>query len=154
MTFEEVKEFAAIYHHKFVVLKFMNNIIQDLMWRAEQHDMSKFDEQEFKTLVALIADIQKHPYGTPEHEEMRKKYAAEFAIHHSKNRHHPEHFKNGVEEMNLMDLLEMLCDWKAASMRQESGGNIENSLKIGAEKYNIPPVLLKILENTAKACKM
>ncbi len=153
MILEEVKEFAAIYHHKFIVLKFMNNIIQELMLRAEQHDQSKFNEDEFKIILATAEEIQKHPYGTPEHEAVRQKYAKECAIHFSKNRHHPEHFPNGVEDMNLMDLIEMLVDWKAASMRNPDG-SVAKSLQFAAEKYGISPQLVKILDNTAKACKM
>lgn len=153
MILEEVKEFAAIYHHKFIVLKFMNNIIQELMLRAEQHDQSKFNEDEFKIILATAAEIQKHPYGTPEHEAVRQKYAKECAIHFSKNRHHPEHFKDGVEGMDLVDFLEMLCDWKAASLRNPDG-NIEKSIRIGSEKYSIPPMLAKILLNTARNYKM
>ncbi len=154
MTENEIKEFASIYHHKFVVLQYMNNIIQDLMLRAEQHDQSKFSEEEFPGLVAAIDDIRRYPYGTPEYNQMREKHAATFVVHYKKNRHHPEFFANGIEDMTLMDIVEMLCDWKSASMRQESQGSINKSIEIGAEKYNIPPVLIKILANTAKACKM
>lgn len=154
MTFDQIKEFSAIYHHKFVVLKFMNYIIHDLIIRAEEHDQTKFSEEEFPGLVAAMEEIKMYPYGTPEYEEMRKKHAKPFAEHYAKNRHHPEHFPNGVEDMTLVDLLEMLCDWKSASMRQEHGGSIENSIKIATEKYNLSPQLVKILDNTAKACKM
>lgn len=150
----EIKEFASIYHHKFVVLHFMNIIIQDLLIRAEQHDQSKFSEEEFPGLVAAIDDIRRFPFGTPEYEEMRAKHAAVFAEHYKKNRHHAEHFSDGIEGMTFMDLIEMLCDWKSASMREESQGTIEKSIQVGAEKYNISPQLVKILANTAKACKM
>jgi len=154
MTFEELREFSAIYHHKFIVLQYMNAIIQNLIVRAEQHDQSKFSDEEFTGLVAAIDDLKKYPYGTPEYEAMRVKHAKIFQTHYAKNRHHPEHFANGIEDMNLMDLIEMLVDWKAASMRVGSGGTIENSIKVTADKYNIHPQLVKILENTAKACKM
>jgi len=39
--------------------------------------------------------------------------------HYKNNRHHPEHFNNGIDEMNLVDLIELLCDWKAASERNK-----------------------------------
>lgn len=154
MTENEIKEFASIYHHKFVVLQFMNNIIQDLMLRAEQHDQSKFSEEEFPGLVAAIDDVRRYPYGTPGYEEMRVKHAKIFQAHYAKNRHHPEHFANGIEDMDLIDLIEMLCDWKSASMRQESQGTIEKSIQIGAEKYNLSPQLVKILINTVRNHKM
>ena len=38
------------------------------------------------------------------------------------NRHHPEHFgEDGIRGMNLPDVVEMLCDWKAASERTKDG---------------------------------
>lgn len=153
MTFKELEAFSIIYHHKFVVLQHINIIIQDLIKRAEEHDMSKFSESEFAGLIAAHEDIQAHPFGTPEHEEARKKHSTVFNSHYKENRHHPEHFENGVEGMTLVDLIEMLCDWKSSSMRT-SEGSIENSIKSAAEKYNIEPQLLKILENTAESCKM
>ena len=154
MTFEEAKEFGIIYHHKFVVLQQMNIIIQELIKRAQDHDNSKFSEEEFPFLVAAMDDFHKTPFGTPEYMELRKKWAKLFDSHYKKNNHHPEHFPNGIEDMTLLDLIEMLCDWKAASMRTENGGNIANSIKVGAERYGFIPQLIKILENTAKACKM
>lgn len=154
MTLDEAKEFAAIYHHKFMVAKFLAPIIRDLIKRSEEHDNSKFTEEEFPGLVAAMDDIRKYAYGTSEYNEMRKKHAKTYLAHYRKNRHHPEYHPNGIEGMDLVDLLEMLCDWKSASMRTENGGSIEGSIKIGAEKYNISPQLVKILENTARNYKM
>jgi hypothetical protein len=50
--------------------------------------------------------------------------------------------------MNLIDLVEMLCDWKAASERHNDG-NIRKSIEINASRFTISPQLVKILENTA-----
>lgn len=153
MTIQDAKEFSSIYHHKFIVLQFLNAIVQELIQRGQNHDQSKFEEDEFPYLVAVLEDMTKYPFGTPEHDAMRLKHQRVFAVHHSKNRHHPEHFANGIEDMDLMDIIEMLVDWKAASLR-EKDGSIEKSIKLGAEKYNIHPQLVKILVNTAKSCKM
>jgi len=37
--------------------------------------------------------------------------------HYALYRHHPEHFQNGIDDMNLIDLVEMFADWKASSER-------------------------------------
>lgn len=154
MTDKEIREFAAIYHHKFVVLQFLNAMIQDLIKRGETHDNTKFTEDEFSDVVAAIDELKQFPYGSPEYDEVRKKWWHGFEKHYKKNRHHPEHFADGIEEMTLTDLMEMLCDWKAATLRSTHPTNIGNAIRIGTEKYNIPPVLVKILENTAKEYKM
>jgi len=153
MTLEELKEFSAIYHHKFVVLQHLNSIIQELIKRAESHDNSKFSEDEFSSLVQGSEEIRKHPYGSPEYEEMRKKWSKLFEIHYKKNPHHPENHEDGIDGMTLVDLIEMLVDWKAASLRS-GHKDITTSIKIGTEKFNINPQLVKILENTARAYKM
>ena len=152
MTFENLKEFAVIYHHKFIVMKFLNEAIRHLIKRAEEHDNSKFSEAELPHLAEVASEIGKHPYGTPEHEEVRKRYAYLYNEHYKQNRHHPEHFANGIDDMTLVDLIELLVDWKAASVKNPNG-SIENSIRVGTEKYNISPQLVKILENTAKELK-
>jgi hypothetical protein len=52
-----------------------------------------------------------------------------------------------VNDMNLLDVVEMLCDWKAASMRHNDG-NIHKSIELNADRFRLSPQLVKILENT------
>lgn len=54
-----------------------------------------------------------------------------------------------IGEMTLMDLMEMLCDWKAATQRNKNG-NIRKSIEINADRYKINAQLRKILENTVR----
>jgi hypothetical protein len=51
--------------------------------------------------------------------------------------------------MNLVDIVEMVCDWKAAT-RKHRDGNILKSLEINAKRFNIEPQLLSILHNTVR----
>ena len=51
--------------------------------------------------------------------------------------------------MTIIDLIEMLCDWKAATMRHNDG-NIRKSIEINAKRFNIDSQLTKMLENTVK----
>lgn len=54
-----------------------------------------------------------------------------------------------VNDMNLIDLLEMLADWKAATLNHpESPGNMVRSLDYAVKKYGISPQLATILLNT------
>lgn len=50
--------------------------------------------------------------------------------------------------MNLIDLLEMMADWKASTYRQHDG-NLLQSIEKNAKRYNISPQLLKLMKNTA-----
>jgi Family of unknown function (DUF5662) len=49
--------------------------------------------------------------------------------HYAANRHYLEHFANGVNDVTLVDLVEMLADWKAATERSDTG-DLRKSLEI------------------------
>jgi hypothetical protein len=72
------------------------------------------------------------------------------AHHYAANAHHPEHHVNGIAGMTLIDLVEMLCDWKAAGQRH-ANGSIEKSLAVNRERFAIGDQLQAILVNTVRA---
>jgi len=49
--------------------------------------------------------------------------------------------------MNIVDLIEMLCDWKAASTRHNDG-NLRKSIEINGNRFRMSPQLIKIFENS------
>jgi hypothetical protein len=51
--------------------------------------------------------------------------------------------------MNLIDLVEMLCDWYAASKRHNDG-DIMKSIEINQKRFGFSDDLRQILENTVK----
>jgi hypothetical protein len=51
--------------------------------------------------------------------------------------------------MNLIDILEMLCDWKAASMRHKTG-DIRKSIEINKKRFGISEDIEQILLNTVE----
>lgn len=69
--------------------------------------------------------------------------------HYANYRHHPEHFVKGINDMNLVDIVEMLCDWKAASLRQNDG-NLLKSIDTNAQRFGYDDQLKQIFINTAK----
>ena len=69
--------------------------------------------------------------------------------HYAANRHHPEHFTKGIDDMTLIDIIEMLCDWKAASLRQNDG-NLLKSIEINAQRFGYDDQLKRSFINTAK----
>lgn len=54
-----------------------------------------------------------------------------------------------VNGMTLLDVIEMLCDWKAATERH-ADGSITQSIQINRKRFNISDQLAEILENTRK----
>lgn len=69
--------------------------------------------------------------------------------HYMVNRHHPEHFEDGINDMNLIDLIEMLVDWKAATMRHDNG-DIWKSLALNQERFGYSDELKDLLMRTMK----
>jgi hypothetical protein len=53
-----------------------------------------------------------------------------------------------VNHMTLLDLVEMICDWKAASERHNNG-NIRKSIEVNGKRFEMSPQLIRIFENTA-----
>jgi hypothetical protein len=139
---------SETYEHIKEVSKNINIVIRELMHRGEVHDNSKFQEEELLVFANanLLKDIQ---YDSPEYRENLKQLEPAIQHHHAKNRHHPEHWVNGIDEMNLIDLIELVADWRAATKRNKNG-NILKSIELNTQKYNISPQLRKILENTVK----
>jgi hypothetical protein len=54
--------------------------------------------------------------------------------------------------MSLIDLIEMVCDWMAATMRVKDG-DIYKSLEINQERFGIDEQLAGIIKNTVVEIK-
>ena len=89
-------------------------------------------------------------YGTDEYRQVFQSETLRETLrhHYAHNRHHPDHFDEGVNDMTLVDLLEMMADWKAAGERH-GDGDIRESIKINRERFNLSDQLVQILHNTA-----
>lgn len=124
-------------------------VIFDLDHRAQIHDKSKFESPEREILAENMPELAKTEYGSPEYAELLKKVKPALDHHYAKNRHHPEHWSNGVDDMTLMDLVEMLADWKAATERNKNG-NIRKSIEHNAKRFNMTPQLERIFHNTVR----
>ncbi len=131
------------------VRNLINLCIRDLMKRGEEHDQSKLESPEVELFTEFTPKLADCTYGSPEYEDFRKKLGPALEHHYANNSHHTEFHKNGINDMNLLDILEMFVDWKAASERHNNG-NILKSIEINANRYGISPQLCKIMENTAK----
>jgi hypothetical protein len=118
-----------------------------LLARAEVHDQSKLDLPEVELLTKYTPKLAGVTYGSTEYQQLLAELKPALEHHYANNRHHPEHHKNGIDDMTLIDLLEMFCDWKAASERHNDG-NINKSIEKNADRFSMSPQLVKIFENT------
>lgn len=125
--------------------KLLKGIAQRLMLRAERHDSSKLEEPEFSTFVEFTPKLKESTYGSDEYKGFLKSMSVALDHHYANNRHHPEFHGNGVEDMDLIDLIELCCDWKAATMRH-ADGDINKSIEINTERFKLSPQKVALLK--------
>jgi hypothetical protein len=135
--------------HIETVRKYIRFMIDKLDMRGVKHDASKLESPEVEAFAENTSILKNLTYGSDDYLAQLEKLKPTLEHHYAANRHHPEHFVNGVNDMTLIDLLEMFCDWKASTLRQNDG-NLLKSIDISAERFNIDPQLKQILENTAR----
>lgn len=137
--------------HRERVAEIINMFIRRLLDRADKHDLTKLASPEVEVLSEQTSKLRGLPYMGDEYkEQLASVDMRPFLDHHyAKNLHHPEHYPEGLKDMTLLDVVEMLCDWKAASERH-ADGNILKSIETNTGRFSIPPVLAAILVNTVK----
>lgn len=124
-------------------------IILLLQGRAERHDASKLEEPEKSVFDRMTPVLRTLTYGSDEYKTALMEMGAGLNHHYAHNSHHPEHWPDGIAGMSLLDLIEMLADWKAAVERVKDG-SMEQSLPINVARFEITPQLAAILRNTVK----
>ena len=117
--------------------------------RGENHDASKLEPGEIELFAEHTERLSEIEYNSDEYKAELEALKPALEHHYNSNRHHPEYHKNGINDMNLVDILEMLCDWKASCSRQKNG-NLLKSIEINSERFNIDEQLSQVLINTAR----
>jgi len=165
--------------HIETVRNYLAAIIKELMYRQEQHDQTKLQPPEAEIFEKYMPLFEGVKYGSEKYREVIEKLKPAVDHHNKHNRHHPEHFKRTYEcgkcnnkydyapdkcecghgifsvygglinGMNLIDLIEMMCDWKAAGLRR-GDGDIYKSIEISKGRFGISDQLEQILINTAE----
>lgn len=120
-----------------------------LTTRGVEHDKSKLESPEVEIFAEMTPKLASLTFGSDEYKESLKELDVALQHHYANGRHHPEHFKRGINDMNLVDIVEFFCDIKAASERQHDG-NLLKSIEVCVDRFNIDDQLKGILVNTAK----
>lgn len=132
------------------VCHFIHRFVEQLLIRGETHDASKLQSPEVEMFAKVTGNLNGLTYGSPEYEAQVKAMLSDALGHHYEhNRHHPEHHGDGIDGMNLIDLVEMFCDWRAATERH-ADGDIYKSIAYNRERFGMCPQLVRIFENTAR----
>ena len=129
------------------VSRYIETVKSYLTDRAILHDASKLLPPEKECFDEITPLLKNSTYGSEEYRATLRAMKPAIEHHQKNNRHHPEYFENGINGMNLIDLIEMISDWKAASERH-ADGDIYKSLEINKARFGISNQLAEILKNT------
>ena len=127
---------------------YLIKVINELMWRAFYHDASKMESPELEIFNVYTPKLKGMTYGSDEYKQCLAEMTPALKHHYEVNSHHPECYVHGIRGMDLMDIIEMFCDWLAATERHEDG-DIFKSIEINAVRFGYDEVLKGIFENTA-----
>jgi len=141
---------------KLSTIEHIEQVRSNLRWfsdklttRGVKHDHSKLESPEVELFAKVNHRLKSLEYGTPEYAESLAELKPALDNHYAKNRHHPEHFAEGINGMTLLDIVEMFCDWRASTVRNKNG-NLLLSIETNAKRFQIDAQLKQILINTAK----
>ena len=127
----------------------LHQMVLNLLNKIDLHDASKLKSPEKVIFDEYTPKLKNSTYGSEEYKLFLENMKIALDNHYNINSHHPEHYKRGINDMDLIDLLEMLCDWKAASERH-ADGNIFKSIEINKKRFSISDQLTDIFINTVK----
>lgn len=145
---DEVMRMTAAHIRR--VGELMVQMSADLMKRAVTHDASKWSPAEWESFARETPGLKGLTYNSPEYEAALVRLGPALQAHYAGNRHHPQFYGDaGVNGMNLLDVVEMLADWKAATERH-ANGSIERSIKDNMKRFSLSPQLVMLLENTVR----
>jgi hypothetical protein len=106
---------AEILEHKRKVEYWARDFIHLIESRVRLHDNSKLLPPEKEIFDEYTPKLKEMTFGSDEYKAALVGMGEGLKHHYKINRHHPEHFENGVNGMTLYDLVEMFCDWLAAA---------------------------------------
>jgi hypothetical protein len=135
-----------------MVKKFLLFVIKDLLMRSMSHDKSKLEKEEQEYFFEYTPKLKNSTYGSEEYKKLLAGLKPALDHHYKVNKHHPEHYENGILGMNLLDLVEMICDWYSSTKRHDDG-DIMKSIEINQKRFNYSDDLKEIFINTAKLLK-
>jgi hypothetical protein len=122
----------------------------NLSKRGMMHDVSKLVDPEKAGWDEATPNLKNLEYGSDEYRAELRRIRPIIDHHYAHNSHHPEFYENGMDGMSLLDVIEMLCDWKAASKRGKQTTTFRDSMMYNKDRWKISDQLFNILDHTCE----
>lgn len=124
-------------------------VAHEMIERAHRHDASKLVAPELAAFDEWTPKLGGTAYGSLEYKTCLKGLGVGLEHHYATNDHHPEHFTNGVQDMDLVQVIEMLADWKAATLRH-ADGDLSRSITQNSQRFGYGEEFEGLLRRTAE----
>lgn len=141
-------ELESTQQHRAEVNNILCCVTNQMRARGREHDKSKLTDKELP-YFAEAQELKGLRYGSKKYFASLAKLKPALDHHYKMNRHHPEHHENGIPDMNIVDVIEMLSDWLAATMRHGDDHDIFKSINFNRSRFKIKKDLAQIMWNTA-----
>jgi len=129
------------------VRRFINKLIPRIIDRGVTHDKSKLESPEKEYFDKYTPKLADCAYLSAEYKQYLAELKPALDHHYANNSHHPDYYARGVKDMDLVDLIEMLADWCAASLRNRDG-DVMKSIELNKNRYEYGDVLESVFKNT------
>jgi hypothetical protein len=133
--------------HILEVNQLISQCIASLILRANNHDATKLGPDEAPYFDEYTPKLANTTYGSDEYKKFLEELKPALDHHYKCNDHHPEHHSGGIQDMSLLEVVEMLCDWKAATLRHNDG-DIRKSIELNQSRFGYSDEFKGLLLNT------
>jgi hypothetical protein len=144
---DETACLASIQQHRDLVRAQLESVAHQLTERGRLHDLSKLREDELAGFARINRIARENPYGSQEYRDSLAQERPTIQLHYSRNSHHPEYhgdpkesrccigLEAAAEHMSLLDLIEMVCDWRGAYLGYGSQGTWGENIERQQERF-------------------
>ena len=140
--------------HINTVRRFMADVQKtNIVHRMIRHDHSKLCSPEKEIFDEFTPKLKNSTYGSEEYKGFLGSMKVGLDHHYKMNSHHAGRYENGIKDMSLLDILEMLIDWKAATLRH-ADGDILKSIELNQKRFGYSDELKNVLLKYHAGIKM
>ena len=133
--------------HKSKVCDYLLKFTCLLQARGELHDHDKLHSPLKEIFDKYTPMLRESTFLSDEYNQTLADMGKFINLHYEISPHHPQHYENGIQGMSLIDLCEMICDWKAATEKQKDG-DVLRSIEMNQARFGYSDELKQILINT------
>ena len=129
----------------------LSTVARELISRGRHHDNSTLGSPELEIYHRHFNEYRMYKFGDPRRDEVMNHMAEAIGHHFQYNDHHPEHFDNGINDMNLIQLMQFTA--AIMSWSEQEQVDIFELLPIIRDKCGMSDQVYQLIQNTITEIK-